>query len=227
MPTQIDNRGESPRWPVAQNGWGHGATLGQGWGPSPHLSKRRDHGYTLSSPLHPARGLSCTGRNWAPRGQQLPKILFYDALSPIIRNQFLYLPLFKMHVAASALGRHSHISVKWVHGCSAWKGKESGFHGQAAWSRPAAAEDTRRGQGGPTGHDAPQGAEREGAPVEVWRGGGRHKQGDGWWTGGNDVFTNFVTHSFNKDPEYWHKVRHTYISEVRILKKSKNGQKVH
>lgn len=70
-----------------------------------------------------------------------------------------------MHVAASALGRHSHISVKSsIRLLSAWKERSQGFHGQAAWSRPAAAEDTEEpGSQAPTGHDAPREQRGEGA----------------------------------------------------------------
>lgn len=110
-----------------------------------------------------------------------------------------------MHVAASALGRHSHISVKSsIRLLSAWKERSQV---PLPSKQPGADRLRQRTQKNqefrpPPATTCPQGAERgSGAPVgagRAWVGDISRVTDDG--REANDSFTNFVTHSFNKDP---------------------------
>ena len=125
-----------------------------------------------------------------------------------------------MHITTSALSRHPHISVKSsIRLLSEWR-KGGRLPQASGLEQTGCGRGHRRSRSqAPTGHSAPWGAERRGrgAPVGAGRSGGKHKQGDGWRMGGNDVLPILPFIHSIKIPEYWHKVRHTYINEVRIF----------
>ena len=86
-----------------------------------------------------------------------------------------------MHVTTSALGRHSHISVKSsIRLLSAWKERRQAPMGKWPGADWLWLRTQKNQQSGPHRPRCPPGSrEGRGAPVGAGRGGGRHKQGDG------------------------------------------------